>query len=70
MIYIYKMKIISKIIKKILKKLSRIVFHLIPHNIHLFFTMRTKDVYAHYKENMIKSLFIIFGSINLIGNPV
>jgi len=55
MIYIYKMKIINKIIKKILKKLSRVVFHLIPHELHIFFKIRTKtkDVYTHYKENEI-----------------
>ena len=45
------MKIINKIIKKILKKLSRVVFHLIPHELHLFFKIRTKDVHIHYREN-------------------
>jgi len=47
------MKIINKIIKKILKKLSRVVFHLIPHELHIFFKIRikTKDVYTHYAEN-------------------
>ena len=47
------MKIINKIIKKILKKLSRVVFHLIPHELHLFFKIRTIDVYTHYRENEI-----------------
>ena len=53
MIFIYKMKIINKIIKKILKKLSRVVFHLIPHELHLFFKIRTKNVHTHYVENEI-----------------
>ena len=47
------MKIINKIIKKILKKLSRVVFHLIPHELHLFFKIRSIDVYTHYRENEI-----------------
>ena len=53
------MKIINKIIKKILKKLSRVVFHLIPHELHIFFKIRTKtkDVYTHYKENEILQCF-------------
>ena len=57
MTFIYKMKIINKIIKKILKKLSRVVFHLIPHELHLFFKIRTIDVYTHYGENEILQCF-------------
>ena len=53
MTFIYKMKIINTIIKKILKKLSRVVFHLIPHELHLFFKIRSIDVYTHYRENEI-----------------
>ena len=45
------MKIINKIIKKILKKLSRVVFHLIPYELHLFFKIIPKDVHTHYREN-------------------
>ena len=51
------MKIINKIIKKILKKLSRVVFHLIPNELDLFFKIRTKDAYTHYKENEILQCF-------------
>ena len=63
MIFIYKMKIINKIIKKILKKLSRVVFHLIPNELYLFFKIGTKDVHAHkgvhahYVENEILQCF-------------
>ena len=47
------MKIINKIIKKILKKLSRVVFHLIPHELYSFFKIGTKakNVHTHYIEN-------------------
>ena len=45
------MKIINKIIKVILKKLSRVVFHLIPYELHLFFKIIPKDVHTHYREN-------------------
>ena len=45
--------IIIRIIKKILKKLYRVVFHLIPHELHLFFKIRTKNVHTHYVENEI-----------------
>ena len=51
------MKIINKIIKVILKKLSRVIFHLIPHELHLFFKIRRKYVHAHYIENEILQCF-------------
>ena len=51
------MKIINKIIKVILKKLSRVIFHLIPHELHLFFKIRTKNVHTHYVENEILQCF-------------
>ena len=44
------MKIINKIIKKILKKLSRVVFHLIPYELHLFFKIIPKEVHTHWTE--------------------
>ena len=37
--------------KKILKKLSRVVFHLIPQELHLLFKIIPKDVNTHYREN-------------------
>ena len=51
MILLYKMKIINKITIKILKKLSRVVFHLIPYELYLFFKIIPKDVHTHYREN-------------------
>ena len=51
------MKIINKIIKVILKKLSRVIFYLIPHELHLFFKIRRKYVHAHYIENEILQCF-------------
>ena len=45
------MKIINQIIKKILKKLSRVLFHLIPHELHLFFKIIPKNVHTRYSEN-------------------
>ncbi len=45
------MKIINKIIRNILQKLSRVVFHLIPYELHLFFKIIPKDVHTHYREN-------------------
>ena len=53
------MKIINKIIKKILRKLSRVVFNLIPHELYLFFKIKTigKNVYTHYEENDILQCF-------------
>ena len=53
----YEMKIIKEIIKKILRKLSRVVFNLIPDELHIFFKMRTNDAYTHYKENEILQCF-------------
>ena len=44
------MKIINKIIKVILKKLSRVVFHLIPYELHLFFKIIPKEVHTHWTE--------------------
>ena len=53
------MKIINKIIKKILKKLSRVVFHLIPYELYLFFKIgtRTKNVHTRYSENEYSQCF-------------
>jgi len=53
------MKIINKIIKKILKKLSRVVFHLIPYELHLFFKIIPKEVHthSHFVENEILQCF-------------
>jgi hypothetical protein len=44
------MKIINKIIKVILKKLSRVIFHLIPYELHLFFKIIPKEVHTHWTE--------------------
>ncbi len=53
------MKIINKIIKVILKKLSRVVFHLIPYELHLFFKIIPKEVHthSHFVENEILQCF-------------
>ena len=37
------MKIFNKISKYILKKLSRVVFHLIPEELYVFFKIREED---------------------------
>ena len=42
--------IIIRIIKIILKKLSRVVFYLIPDELHLFFKIRKKTVHTHLKD--------------------
>ena len=44
------MKIINKIIRNILQKLSRVVFHLIPYELHLFFKIIPKEVHTHWTE--------------------
>ena len=52
------MKIIKKIKKKILRKLSRIIFHLIPQELHMFFKIEEKEkVYNYYKKKEILECF-------------
>jgi len=51
------MKIINKIIKAILQKFSRVIFHLIPAELYLFFKIKEKDIHAHYRENEILQCF-------------
>ena len=51
--------IIIRIIRIILKKLSRVVFHLIPYELHLFFKIIPKEVHthSHFVENEILQCF-------------
>ena len=53
------MKIIKKIIKKILKKLSKVVFHLIPQELHTFFKIgeEKEKVYNYYTKKEILECF-------------
>jgi len=51
------MKIFNKISKYILKKLSRVVFHLIPEELYVFFKIREEDTYTLFKRKQILESF-------------
>ena len=53
------MKIINKIIKEILRKLSRVIFHLIPHELYVFFKLKpeAERVHSYYAKNEILQCF-------------
>ena len=51
------MKIINEIIKKILRKLSRVVFHLMPQELHTFFKVEEGKVLINSSEDKVYNYY-------------